>query len=151
MAGDIEDFLRRAAQRRAQQPLQAPKAERRPGEAIVDAEVVEPPVLHGGSVAEHVASHLREGVFDQQVARLGEEVDQADDRMEARLQQRFAHELGQLGAVTARPQDSILDDDSSRPLRPAPAMSIVELLRNPESVRQAIILNEILKRPTFDE
>lgn len=164
MAGDIEEFLRRAAQRRAQQqqprpPAASPQGQRpkpmppRPieildAQIIDDVEIIEPHVLHGSSVAEHVQSHIREGVFDESLARLGEEVDQSDDRMEAHLHQYFEHDLGALGTRTAATADSTLDDDSpgQRP-QPVKPTNFLELLRNPASVRQAIILSEILTRP----
>ena len=76
MAGDIEDFLRRAAQRRQQR--QAP-AQQRPAPApspeILDAEVIDetprkPQVLRGGSVGEHVTEHISEGVLDERLSHL---------------------------------------------------------------------------------
>lgn len=160
MAGDIEEFLRRAAQRRAQQQNQ-PQAPRpkpvpprpRPveilnAEVLDDIEIIEPHLSQGGSVAEHVQDHMRAGVFDEQVSRLGEDVDRSDDRMEAHLQAYFEHDLGVLGARTSAAADSILDDDSTGQKRqPVKPTNYLELLSNPASIRQAIILSEILARP----
>jgi len=170
MAGDIEEFLRRAAQRRAQQQqppkpqaappqgppsqLQRPKpAPPRPvqildAEIIDEVEIVEPQVLRGSSVAAHVKDHIREGVFDEELSHLGEEVNRSDDRMEAHLHQYFEHDLGALGARTSAASDSSLDDDSpgQRP-KPVKPTNYLELLQNPTSVRHAIILSEILARP----
>ncbi|MDA1054606.1 MAG: hypothetical protein O3C40_29595 [Planctomycetota bacterium] len=167
MAGDIEEFLRRAAQRRAQQQQQSPKPQVRPpqgqrpkpapprpvqildAEIIQEVEIIEPRVLSGSSVAEHVKDHIREGVFDEQLSHLGEEVDRSDDRMEAHLHQVFEHDLGQLGARTSTASDSSLDDDSpgQRPQAAKPT-NFLALLQNPASIRQAIILSEILARPS---
>ncbi len=168
MAGDIEEFLRRAAQRRAQQQQQGPqKPQVRPpqpqrpkpapprpvqildAEIIEEVEIVEPRVLRGSSVAEHVKGHIREGVFDERLSHLGEEVDRSDDRMEAHLHDVFEHQLGALGARTARAADSSLDDDSpGQKRKPARPPNYLALLQNPATIRDAIILSEILARPT---
>lgn len=166
MAGDIEEFLRRAAQRRAQQqgkpqppPARTPPARKpapRPqpsrvheAEIIDEVEIVDPDVFHGTSVADHVSQHMRAGVFDERISHLGEDVDASDDRMEEHLHEYFEHDLGQLGARTSAAADSILDDDSpGQQRKPATPVDYLALLRNPNAIRQAIILNEILSPPT---
>ena len=80
--------------------------------------------------------------FGQRAQELGD----LDDRPD-----RFSHELGRLaqsdrGETTpAAPVESAASTAAT--LNVAPAAVIAELLRRPESVRQAIILQEILKRP----
>ena len=166
MAGDIEEFLRRAAQRRAQQqqppkpqikPPQAPRPKPAPPppvsplqpEIIDEVEIVEPHVLSGSSVKAHVEDHMRAGVFDERISHLGEEVDRSDDRMEAHLHEVFEHQLGTLGARTSAAADSTLDDDSpGQKRKPAKPTNYLQLLQNPTSVRHAIILSEILARPS---
>ncbi|MBI2478304.1 MAG: hypothetical protein HYV60_06575, partial [Planctomycetia bacterium] len=156
----------RAAQRRAQQQqprpqAQPPQAQRpkpapsRPveilhAEVIDDIEIIdEPHVSRGSSVEEHVKEHIRAGVFDEHISHLGEDVDKSDDRMEAHLHEYFEHDLGALGARTAAAADSTLDDDSPATKRkPEKPPNFLELLQNPASVRQAIILSEILTRPS---
>lgn len=165
MAGDIEEFLRRAAQRRAQQqqpakPKIAPPQPQRPrpapsrpveileAEVIDEVEIVESGVLRGGSVAAHVEDHIQTGVFDERLSHLGEDVDRSDDRMEAHLHAVFEHDLGALGARTSAAADSSLDDDSpGQKRKPVVPTDYLELLQNPTSVQQAIILSEILARP----
>ena len=152
MAGDIEDFLRRAAQRRAgrqapQQPAPPPDIQ------ILDAEVIneqvpQAQILSGGSVDQHVSQHIADGVFDDRLAQLGQEVDRSDDLMEAHLQEHFEHDLGQLGAKTAAAAESTLDDDSPKaPPPPIQPGDFARMLCDPASIRQAIILSEILTRP----
>ena len=165
MAGDIEEFLRRAAQRRAQQqkprPQTPPPQAQRPkpapprpaeilhAEIIDDIEIIEPDVLQGGSVEAHVKQHIRDGVFDEELSHLGEDVDKSDDRMEAHLHEYFEHDLGALGARTSAAADSSLDDDSPGQRRPpVKPTDYLALLQNPASIRQAIILSEILTRPS---
>lgn len=165
MAGDIEEFLRRAAQRRAQQqkprPQAPPPQAQRPkpaqprpaeilhAEIIDDIEIIEPDVLKGSSVGAHVKEHIRDGVFDEGISHLGEDVDKSDDRMEAHLHEYFEHDLGALGARTSAAADSSLDDDSPGQRRqPVKPTDFLALLQNPASIRQAIILSEILTRPS---
>jgi len=159
MSGDIEDFLRRAAQRRAQRlqtPQQpTPRRQASPPPQILDAEVVpdgqaaRPQVLRGASVSEHVSEHIQAGVFDQEIAKLGQEVDREDEQMDAHLHNVFEHSLGQLGSKTAAAAESTLDDDAQPPSgQPTTqAAQLLALLSSPASVRQAIILSEILQRP----
>jgi hypothetical protein len=156
MSGDIEEFLRRAAQRRAKQRAPAPKPvppRPRPSqpydaEVIDDVEIIDD-MMSRDSVASHVEEHMQGHVFDEQVSHLGENVDRSDDKMEEHLQQVFEHNIGKLGAKTSAASDSSLDDDSPGQQQVASEpTNYLALLQNPESIRQAIILNEILARPT---
>lgn len=161
MAGDIEEFLRRAAQRRAEQQPSSQPARPKPApprprpveildaEVIDEVEIIEPHVLSGMSVSEHVAQHIKGGVFDERLAQLGKDVDNSDDRMEAHLHEYFEHDLGQLGARTSAAADSTLDDDSpGQQVQPTEPTDYLALLQNPQSIQEAIILSEILARPT---
>lgn len=78
----------------------------------------------------------------QHAQRLGEEVAQADDRMQAQLQQKFDHRVGTLApssASTISQQDVIPGSSAAREFR--------ELLARPGGMRQMVIANEILRRP----
>jgi len=159
MAGDIEDFLRRAAQRRQQKSAsssqqQPPLPRQRQleravePEIIVEAvEVVEPDILRGETVAQHVTEHIESSGFGERLSHLGEEVDRSDDRMEAHLHEVFEHELGQLGTQTSVAEDSTLDDDSTVTKPEEPALDILSMLSKPDSIQNAIILSEVLNRP----
>jgi hypothetical protein len=161
MAGDIEEFLRRAAQRREgksapappRQPPrpQPPRPEPRVLEAelIEEIEIVQPDILSGESVEAHVAQHIGSSGFAERLSHLGEDVDTADDRMEAHLHGYFEHDLGQLGAKTSVAEDSTLDDDSPAGMKDEPPSTtdFAKLLANPASLRDAIIVSEIFKRP----
>ena len=142
MSDEITEFLRRAAQRRSQPP---------PDIEILDAEVVDAEILEVGGVSaddvsNRVAEHLDTSSFAERASHLGESVDQSDDRMESHLHQVFEHKLGQLGTETAAAADSILDDDGPKQV-PTSAGSLSEMLRNPQSLRNAIVAREILSRP----
>lgn len=161
MAGDIEDFLRRAAQRREQKPapVQRQPAPQQPAprqpqrlvepEIVEEIQIIEPDILRGETVAEHVSGHIQTAGFEERLSHLGEDVDHSDDRMEAHLHDVFEHDLGQLGAKTSIAEESTLDDDSPPPKGPArlSTADVLAMLSQPDSIRQAIILTEILNRP----
>lgn len=149
MPGDVNEFLRRAAEKRAaaQRPLvnEPEPAPRRlvtstldapPGE-VVHAQAVDE--VHSATrVGAHVADHLGTREFDDRLAHLTH-VDRSEAAFQSHLQQTFQHHVGQLeeqsgeAAATAPPA-----------LTDAPWAA---LLADPGNVRQAIILNEILQRP----
>ena len=70
--------------------------------------------------------------------RLGAEVGQADEKVEAHLHQKFDHQLSRIDDP---------DDEVGAAAGAAFATRIAELFRNPQSIQQAFILNEILNRP----
>lgn len=123
-----------------------PPAKASPWEAVtaevVEAEPVEAEPLRREAVAAHVAQHVNTGDIQRHTAQLGAEVALADDKVEARLQQKFDRAVGRLHGATQPPAALA---PTAPP--PAPAAEIAALLRNPTSVRQAIVLNEILTRP----
>jgi hypothetical protein len=172
---EVEEFLRRAAARRAAaaqqqrppaqpagwspppQPL-PPQAPRRPASLsevvmlqpvqpveaeVVDAELAEQPDRLGRGVAQHmrgtqeIAEHTRH---------LGEEVDHADDKLAAHLHQVFDHKLGDLKKSTLEAA-AVSPSQASRDGALPGAASIAHLLVDPQNVRNAIILAEILRRP----
>lgn len=155
MAGDIEDFLRRAAQRREQKSAPQPQRQQQPQrpqrlvepEVIEEVEIVEPQILRGETVAEHVSEHIGSSGFDERLSHLGEDVDRSDDRMEAHLHEVFEHNLGQLGTRTSVAAESTLDDDSPVPEPEESAFDILGMLSEPDSIQKAIILSEVLNRP----
>lgn len=157
MADDLEAFLRQAAQRRVQRQQQAvPKPPTRPpGPAAgsgphraADAAPRRPPTASPAAAADRVSSaaiqaraeHLGSGNLGQEVALAGE-------RIEARVHQEFDHKLGELaGRDAAGATNSAATPNASPHL--SRAAELAQLLRDPRSLRQAILLTEILPRPT---
>lgn len=169
MADDLEAFLRQAAQRRAQKAAgaQQPAAPPRPTQPApprapmppqsrrpaarpappppARSEVVEVEVVPVEPVSRFKTRVDTTGIA-QHVKQLGEEVGLADEHMEAHLAKAFDHQVGSQvepqGAPT-RPAavtfDSVLDVEA-----------LLEMLTKPSSVRNAIVLSEILRRPDFD-
>ena len=170
LAGEIEKFLRRAAERRQGKPpadvevLVAPESAQRipsPPPRPVRAEVVAAQLVQSRQaetltsrheVAEHVREHLDTDAITSQASHLGQEVGLADDKLEARLHKKFDRKLGSL-----RQQDSIHpyarkdEAGATRPPSVLTAATLAGMLGNPHTARQAVILSEILRRPQEDE
>ena len=157
---EIDEFLRRAAQnkqgpatpadptRRISQPS-TPLAQR---VGPVEAEVVrERPV--GGAVSAHVKKYLDEKEFDQRASKLGGDVAAADTKIEQHLQRVFGHGISKLAATPGEtaspptPQSAGIFQDEPAAL-PAAGAGLAALLNNIDNLRQAIVLNEILQRPS---
>lgn len=170
MSGDLEDFLKRAAERRqakaAQQKQNAPqkrvapqysdrRTERTP-ESVLDAEIVEAqvvsaPVDENVVVAQAVTGSQARGRQDRsrQVQRSGgrkaTNVDVAVTRLtsDAKTQATAVAE----GDSNAMPySQSISARDSEKPVRFS-AEDLVAMLKRPGGVQQALLLREILDRP----
>ena len=152
MADDLEAFLRQAAQRRAArkkpsqprpaQPAQEatpPQQQRRlqpqPEPQVVEALVIE-------DEPSRLETHVDTSKFDRRAGHLGEEVGQADEQLEARLHKKFDHRLGALDDGPGMPRLPERVEEA-----PTVASEIAQLLSNPESVRHAIILSEVLTPP----
>lgn len=122
MADEIEEFLRRAAMRRAaaqHQAAQQPQGFQLPANppppaplrsalqpTYVDVEPVEVEVVYdepevGSGVASQVTRDLDSRQFGESARHLGEEVGLADDKMDARLHRKFDHQVGHLRSTTA--------------------------------------------------
>jgi hypothetical protein len=139
---ELEKLLQEVTEQ--QQP--ARPRPRRIGEIVepADAEIVlAEPVDQRGSVAEHVAEHLDTSDISRHVSSLGADVGQADDRLEARIHEKFDRDLSKLDD---RFEESAGADQQSK-TEESMAAEIAQLFRTPQSVRQAIVLNEILQRP----
>ncbi len=115
------------------------RAETSPGQSSIsqsDAYGPSSTATSGGLTARHAIGSRS---FGQRISHLGERVADADDRLEARLEGAFDHSVG-----------SLSHQNSPQPEPPSStAAAIARMLDSPENVRQAIILNEILRRPAL--
>jgi hypothetical protein len=132
MSNEIEEFLKRAAQRRTS---------RKPPEI----QLIEPEVIEAEVIESQTSQHLAHSDFARRASQLGEEVGLADEHLEAHLHEKFGHRLGRL-AKKPRPIPQ-QPAPSATPRPPIAALSVAEMLRNPQSLRNAIVLREILDRP----
>lgn len=144
MARDIEEFLRKAAERRnkagnqpppqaAGKPPAPPPPPRTLVSEVVDVDEIE--VVGGDRIANR---HIDTSRIAQHAAQLGGEVSLADDKIEARLHEKFDHDVGRLKkkSQTGAKQST-------------GGSELLRLLQTPKTIRQAIIVAEILKRPEF--
>ncbi len=177
MARDIEEFLRRAAERRKQQQHQQnqPAPSQRVREIVETGEVEvvrEEPVeiirprkqkqtkarqraaqqrdrdLRHESVAEHVKSHIDSSDIAEHAEHLGDRIQSTNQRVASRLQKKFEHDVSKIDDLP-----SVQDDHVASVTQGAvsqAAKDLVAMFRSPQSVRQAIMISEILKRPNFD-
>jgi hypothetical protein len=100
-------------------------------------------------VATHVSDYLSTADMNAQVDRLGDAVEIADDVMEAHLKQVFDHRVGTLSQDSAQPATAPAGIDSQKKaIRRAAPVGVAAMLANTGSIRQAIIANEILQRPS---
>jgi hypothetical protein len=160
---EIEDFLRRANDKKGTPPANrprpsqpAPKAkpvEKPPrAQEVVKAEVVrERPV--GGGVEKHVKQFMNKEGFERRSKQLGEEVAETDEKVERHLKSVFDHSLSKIAAtpgVSASAANVKMADTAPELTLATPSVAagdVAALLGDPLSIRQAIILSEILNRP----
>ncbi len=174
LESEIEDFLRRAAGVK-EEPIAAeviePKRrppQKRPAQQKrkVNNQIKRAPLSE--SVAGHVESHINSNPVGRDSGRLGQSVADEIDRIEDHVHDVFDHTIGSLKetkpAVTNEKADiddrgtdsSVWEDVGAKQQRAADETDrrnteIVEMLRSPKNIRQAIIMAEVLKRPNFDE
>jgi hypothetical protein len=168
MPRDLEDFLRRAAQRRAenetvrreqqQRDEQASRRPRSPEYTDRNAErqaafeeyddedeqtvFIGKEVDAGGET--NLGTPLGEAAARQDAGQSdwGQSLDQSDQRVAERLKQTFDHEVGNLDdspGFAGQPREGVADRRAAR--------EIIRLLQSPQGVRQALMLREILDRP----
>jgi hypothetical protein len=87
-------------------------------------------------------AQARAGKLAQQTSHLGQRIIEDDAQFDVQLKAKFDHTIGTLAgsAATAVTSDQVPVD--------SPAGQIAAMLASPEGVRQAIVLNEILRRPS---
>jgi hypothetical protein len=75
------------------------------------------------------------------------EIEQADEAMELQIHQALDHQVGsQVGSLAGTAPTATSDQRAVRDVDSP--ISIGELLRDPRSIRDAIVVSEILRRPT---
>jgi len=167
---EIEEFLKRAAQRRQSkaagkpappapkprpeytdarserlpraEPINEPRPKNRRDEEVVDAIVLEDP-LDGQSVAEHVKGLKRERATrssEAKARRSGGSVAPVDA---VPVVTQVDPNAPRQRAPSIAPQTAIADNGGITPID-----RLITLLRQPDGMVQAVLLQEILKRPT---
>ena len=134
MPRDLEEFLRRAAQRRNQQGNRNSGTARSKNQMSV---VKDSPRESSDKSRDRVGDHRLLNASS---------VDRADERMESHLHDHFDQGLGKL----AQPESSMDSSTAGNSNEETSGMvsGIFAMLRDPQGVQHAILLNEILNRPT---
>ncbi|MCP4082117.1 MAG: hypothetical protein GY743_17925 [Planctomycetaceae bacterium] len=180
MARDIEEFLKMAAQRRQQQrqkssrgnaapttnkppPADASRRVSTTSRPPLNQQTSADPIIvldskdrvstqtdpYNQSISEYVQSHMDTTDVTEQAEQLGDEVALADDKMDARLQSTFDHQIGSLKSAASDSAFATTTTATAQRVSPI-ADELLDMLSSPKSIRQAILLNEILQRPKFD-
>jgi hypothetical protein len=97
------------------------------------------------SVAEHVAEQVtsRTQSLAQNASQLGQRIANEDQQFDTQLKAKFDHAIGTLSESEKSSQPP-----AQSPPRDTPAAQIAAMLTNPDGVRQAVLVNEILRRPS---
>jgi hypothetical protein len=174
MKDEVEEFLRRVAQLRAQAEAQARAQQQRPGfqppqqqpppqrmtppparlvpaqEEVVylepaDVEVVDAELAElGDDVGRHVAQHLR---GNQEIAAHAQQLGAEVDLADDKLETRLHQTFDhQLGSLRKTASDSAAVEH----VKPAPdvtSSALRSMLTSPAKIRDAIVMAEVLQRP----
>jgi hypothetical protein len=169
MSGNLEDFLRQAAQRRQQrggvQDTQAQRPPVRKAERtrqVVEAEVVEP-IDEGESVSRRVTlpspvskPHSVPTITSH--ATPSQQVDTADERMAKHVQDFLVHPVSQFSNESVATKDAIaaeivpvqpmsqITSQTEAQFRPAHLHPMVAMLRSPDTLKAAFIISELFAR-----
>jgi hypothetical protein len=159
---EIEQFLKRAGQRRSEKPARdraagpppsrPPKPPQPAREPLREQAVDVEPVEHRGfdDVATSVEKHMANRSFAQRAEHLADDIERADEDMEAHLQQAFSHKVGTLAGESPQASAAAVTDTASKVTdegSTAMATALAAMLATPQGMRQAILLGEILVRP----
>jgi hypothetical protein len=97
------------------------------------------------SVAEHVAEQVtsRAESMANQASKLGQRIVAEDQQFDVQLKAKFDHTVGTLAG-----SESSMITEESPPPTDTPAAQLAAMLANPGGIRQAVLVNEILRRPS---
>jgi hypothetical protein len=165
---EIERFLREAAGRRGGAgPQQAPRvgpppaAPQRPAPGAWPQRPAETPVLlepietvpEPASVAEHVRRQVPGQQFGGLSSDVGQRLARTDKVVEEHVHEVFDHQVSRLAgtpgesAYATEAEEAETPEDRIAALPRTAAAGLAALLAEPTSLRQAIVLTEILQRP----
>jgi hypothetical protein len=96
------------------------------------------------SVAEHVAEQVtsRAESLANQASKLGQRIVAEDQQFDTQIKAKFDHAVGTLGS------ESSATAEPTQPSNDTPAAQLAAMLANPGGIRQAVLVNEILRRPS---
>lgn len=140
---EVADFLRRAAEKRS--PAKRAAAGSPSLERPLPAEIIEPPPT--SRWPQSVYAQVDNPELAQRAAQLGH-VEQTESAFQAHMQT-FEHSVGSIQEADVQTAPSSASSvDGSTAVASAPASEVfAALLADAQNLRQAIILNEIIRRP----
>lgn len=159
MFDEVDQFIRRVRELQQQQqggqgqpappprPTPAPSrpsATRQPFEIVeaepVDAEIIDAEPVHQDWPTNTLglSKHFENADFVERAERMADSVEIADDLMDAHIHRAFDHQIGHLSHEETKAAD----------LNMFHPQDVAQSLRDPASFRRAIIVSEILNRPT---
>ena len=164
MADDLDDFLKQAAQRRQQRqqqrsnrpPVVQPEPVRQtpPPTPRLQQQDPVPSVVEYSKPYEPTVGNLSTSLPS---ATRKNDLEQTDERLQAHLQQVFQHELSSLRQSESKPKKKQKKEQQlketpatvveAQPTAKVSSASLAAQLRDPQSLRMAIIAHEIMKRP----
>jgi hypothetical protein len=153
---EIEQFLKRANERRMEkargaEPARAVPAAPAPSEALreqpLDIVPLEPRDF--ASVSASVEQHLGGHSFQDRAEHMVDDIALADAERARHFKRVFDHRLGKLGDTEIDPNapTDVKAPPTTRDDPQAAAKAMAGLLANQQNIRQAILLKEILERP----
>ena len=148
MSGDIEDFLRRAAQRRAKRSSSTPVVIDEHGQMQPQQPAPAAPQRKQPAASkQRVASKIESRKQDQRAPTVGSDIgERTHQRREQQMHRKFDHQVGSL-----EHEDEIVSLQNvaaEATQEQAVANEIAAMLRDPKTIRQAIILSEIMNPPS---
>ncbi len=165
----VDDFVRAPGQRPAAPRPAAPRSPRQPAPqpagrkpTALPRRAEEPldigpaavlPEPENAGVADHVRSHVPAAGFGSFVSDVGTGFAQTPEAMAGHLHEVFDHRLGTLGGTPGESSEGAEAEDSAAPedhvlvVSGTAAAGLAAVLAEPASLRQAVVLNEILARP----
>lgn len=159
MGGDLDEFLKRAAQRRVANA--AAKAEEtarqqkppRPVAPEYSSRQKERQVTPGAADEEPVVATLVNSSGTTafpgaiQAATISPAIDQADERMSSRIHDKFDQEVGNLDPSREFAGAKTVGTGGASVTRNSVVVQLRQLLASPMGLKQAVLLREILERP----
>lgn len=101
----------------------------------------------GSRLSEQVAKDIDTSDVTERARQLSK-LDQADEQMEARIQSHFNRKLGSLESTASAEPESAKSDQAAEGAAASLAEQLLTQIRNPEGLRQAVLMREIFDRPT---
>jgi hypothetical protein len=92
-------------------------------------------------VAEQVSA--RAVSLGAQASQLGQRIAAEDQEFDSQIKAKFDHTLGTLGST-----ETLTTPTSGPPPADTPAAELAAMLASPDGIRRAVMLNEILRRPS---